>query len=408
MRKLLLLFFLLAAGYITAAETIQESTLKNMGYKDFYIRGSDSFACSEYLLPFQSDTNVGIFPILSLKVIYLPESRGTPVLKVFLGDSGEPLAEYLPHDIEKGVARIVLPLERMGERNLVRICGKAAPDNTILVASDSTYGLYRIPYFPKGKGLEVGLETYNPLVGVPFEIVATARNYGSVDAEVSLSYRLLDLKEALPEASVLDGETSKSGVVKACSEWAADKRCLRPGFLDISYKAVAHKGVPMTLLPAVMVYNDVFGEEMVISNRPDIGAVDANRVSGQVLLENDKSFAGEKIPLKILVKNAGVPARDIKVRLRAGLEVSGGDSRTISMLNEGQAQELQFEAMATRQGNYEVGCTFEYEGRQFECPSTNILLERRVLAPELAGAGILTLLGLGVFVYFYYIKKEES
>ncbi len=407
MRKLLALFFLLAACAIAAAGTVQESTFKSMGYNEFYIRDSNSFACSEYTLLFPKDTNAQIFPVLSLKVLYLPTPSGAPVIKLYLNNDAQPVAEYLAHDLRDGVARLVLGREKMGESNTLRICARAAPGTTIWVTSDSKYGIYEIPYFPKGKGLTVGLETYSPMVGVPFEIVAVARNYGSEDAAVSLSYRRLDLKESLPEASVLDGQTSKSGVVGKCRQWQGFE-CLSPGELMISYKAVANKGVPMTLLPAVMLYTDVFGEEMVVSNRPDIGAVDSNRVSAQILLQNDKSFAGEKIPVKILVKNSGIIASAIKVRLRTGLEPSGPETQEIAALGEGQVQELRFEAGASRPGNYELGCIFEYEGEQFECHSTNILLEPQALTPELISAALLTLAGLGVFAYFYYFKKEEA
>ncbi len=409
MRKLLILFFLLAAGYITMGQTLHEDTFKSLGYQDFYIRDSNFFACSNYTFPVPNDTNADALAVLSLKVAYLPSQGGTPILDVYLGDDKAPLAEFLPQDLTNGFARIVLPRDRLGGgKNLVRVCGKASPGNTIWISSGSAYGLYKIPYFPKGRGLVAGLETYKPMVGVPFEIVAIAKNYGGEDAQVSLSYRRLDLKQSLPEASVLDGETSKTGVVKKCTQWGENSKCLQPGELKITYKAVANKPVPMTLLPAVMVYSDVFGEETVISNRPDIGALDSNRVIAQVLLENDKSFAGQKIPIKILVKNTGIPASNISVKIRTGLEVGGDEEKTIASLSEGQTEEVTFTAMAAQPGNYELGCSFSYEGRQFECQSTNILLEPQAFTPELIGAALLTIAGLAVFGYFYYYKKDEQ
>ncbi len=405
MRKIFALCFLLGAAGLANAVTLQESTFKAMGYSDFYIKDSNVFSCNTYTLPFPADTNADVLGVVSLKVFYLPGPSGAPTLKAYLNDNF--ISEYFPSDFKDGALRVVLPRDKMGVSNSFRLCGMAAPQNTIWVSEDSAYGLYRMPYFPKGAGLAVQLETYHPIVGVPFEIVAVAKNYGGEDVQVSLSYRRVDLKESLPEASVLDGETSKSGVVKMCERWDGAE-CTMPGELRIAYKAVANKAVPMTLLPAVMVYNDAFGKAMAVSNRPDIGALDSNRVSAQILLENDSIYAGEKIPIKIVVRNSGTPAEGVEVKIRSGLEAIGGEEKSIPRLAEGETQVLQFEAKGARAGNYELGCSFKYEGREFECQSTNIRLESQLLTPELMGAALLTFLGLGVFAYFYYLKKDEA
>ncbi|VVC00370.1 Uncharacterised protein [uncultured archaeon] len=402
------LFALLLAGYITSAATISEQDFKSQGKQDFYISDSNVFSCKDFDVSLPADTNAEIFPVFSLRAKFLPSEAGNPLITLFINSQKEAFAEYRPADFRNGVARIVLPFGtlRVGD-NTIRVCGKAAPGNSIWITADSTFGLYEMPYFPKEGGLEFQLESTKPRVKVPFDIIAVARNFGSVDAPISLSYRRIDLREALPEASVLGGETSKTGVVEKCREWSTGGKCAVPGELRISYKAVANKAVPMSLLPAVMVFMNAFGEEeQFISNRPAIEAIDSNRVSGQVLLENDKAVAGQKMPLKIVLKNTGVQARGIKVTLRTGMEISGQDSQEVPVLNEGQSQELRFEAGATQPGNYEISCLIEYEGEQYSCPGTTILVEKPALSIEMAGALLLTLAGLGVLAYFYYFKKD--
>lgn len=408
MRKYLSLFFLLAASYMAFAGTITEQSFNSAGYKDFYINDANGFSCTTFVVN-TPDLNGEVFPVFSLRAKFLPKSVGNPIIKVYLNDSSEPLGEYFPHNFSNGTVRIVLPREQLRASNNLKVCGKPAPENSIWINADSTFGLYHMPYFPPIKGLELGLETYHPKVGVPFELIATARNHGSEDAFVSLSYRRIDLREALPEASVLDGETSKTGVVRRCQKKGQNAECIVPGELEISYKAVANKPVPMTLLPAVMLYTNVFGEEeIVVSNRPNIGAVDTNRVVTQILLENDKGFSGQKMPIRVLVKNTGVEARNVVVILKTGLEVLGPDSQTVNTLREGETIELQFEGRARQAGTYNIGCAFKYEDREAECASTNLLVETQPITLQLVAAIALTLLGIAVFIYFYYIKKEQA
>lgn len=405
--KLLMLIALILFGYITMASPLEEFSFKEQGYQDFYINGSDEFDCKKYDFVYENDMNYGLYPIFSLNVDFFPQEAKEANVTVYFNDD-EILAELTAEDFRGGISRIWLPRDKLVENNNLRVCGKTSfTVNSIKISSDSFFGVYSSPFFPKEDGFKLELETYSPTVGESFTINAVARNYGSEETRVELTYRRGELEENTPEITVLSGETTNTGVVPACEERSEQGDCAVPGEYTISYLVVANRAVPMTLLPAVMKYNNIFGEEEIIqSNRPSIEAFEPKHtLTAQIFLDKDNPFTGETIPIKATIRNTGkTKVTSIMVSLKTGLEIIGEESKIIQTLEAGQSTDITFSAKGLIEGEYALGCDVVYNEKILECTQANISLESQGLSGEvLVGIGFV-LIALAVFAYYYFKK----
>src|SRR3989344_5822448 len=357
MRKfhiLLTLSALIALSYITSAATVQEFSFKDKGYSDFHISGADTEKCTNFEFVYQGELNGRNFDVLSLKAFFAPAAKSNAKITVLF--NGEKVSELASEQFSLGIARVQMPLGKLAQNNTVRVCATTSSAvKDITVFADSQFGIYSGAFFPNRDGYRMELETYEPQVGVPFRVDAVARNYGTEDAYVTLSYRKTELERAAPEVSVLGGETSKSGTAPKCEEWDLNGTCAKPGTFSISYHVVAHKAVPFTLLPSVMMFTNIFGEDQtVLTNRPDLGAVEApQKLSAKVALSNDTLYSGNDIPLKITVQNISKGrVQNISVAAKTGLEMIGEGTKTVDSLEPSQSQDVVFGVRGPDEGAY--------------------------------------------------------
>lgn len=405
MKKGLVILCLLALSYITYAGTVQEINFGQNGFKDFYINGSSVYDCTTFSFPFAPDANGEVFHMLSLKADLPSQQKSSATVAVFF-NGDEKLAELRSKDFGNGFARIEIQKEKLRSSNSVKICARTSSlPGTVKISSESYFGSYTGTHFPQEKGVRLELETYTPYVGIPFSIDAVAKNFGTEDAQVMLTYRKQELEENTPEISVLKGETSKQGIAPKCERWE-NSQCTKPGEYRISYSIVANKAVPFTLLPAVLTFTNVFGEEQgMLSNRPNLGALDPpHKISVTSALGNDKAFAGENIKLAIRVQNISKQrVSRISVRAQSGLETSDENPKIIDSLGIGQSVDLTFNAKASKAGTYSLGCIAEHEGRTLECDTANVTVQEGIEAKVIASV-LLALVSAGVFAYFYFKK----
>ena len=180
-----------------------------------------------------------------------------------------------------------------------------------------------------------------------------------------------------------------------------------PGEYQISYLAVANISGPMSLLPAILSYEDVFGEtRQVESNRPNIGVLEPeDELSAQIFLDKDNPFTGEEIKTKIRVLNKGkTRINNIDVSLLTGLEVIGEENKEIDFIETGQTKEVAFTAKGLTTGEYSLSCNVQYNGKEIDCSKTKISITTESLSNEiLLGIGFV-IIALATFLY-YYLKK---
>jgi len=405
MKGLFLLLMLVLAGYITMAATITESTFSTAGASDFYINGFDSNGCKDYVFDYTGKIDPKNFHILSLSASFSPNLKSNASIRVEF--NGEQIVTLRQKDVQTPLARIYVPDELVQQKNSIKICATtSASVNQIKIGADSIFGVYSGPYFPRDKGLELELETYSPYAGVPFNAQAVARNFGTQDIEVLLTYRKQELEENTPEVSILKGETSKRGIVPSCTKRDSSEKCTSPGEYRIGYSMVANKAVPMTLLPALITYTNVFGEEEnLLSNRPSIGAQQLpHKLSVKIALQKDKLSTGENIPIKIKVQNISKErVGRIELSVNSGLEIAQ-NVQVIDGLEAGQESEALFSAKSLQAGNYALGCVAKYESRELECDTTTLTLQQG-LDGRFIGSLVFALIACVVFAYFY-LKKN--
>ncbi|HZX20025.1 MAG TPA: hypothetical protein VFF13_03355 [archaeon] len=409
MKHSLLFASIILLSYITVAGTVEEFSFKSQGYQDFYIEGFDSYDCKQYDFVFNSDINATVFPIFSLDFEFLPKPGKDAKITVFLND-GNAIAELKP-GIEKqtGKTRIWLPKEKLKSQNNIKVCGQTAfTANQVRIVADSTLGIYTTPYFPKENGFVLELEKHSLIVGEPFRMEAIARNYGSEDAQVELTYRRGELEENTPEITILSGKTTNNGVVPKCERRDDLGECIKPGEYKIVYTASANRAVPFSLLPAIMTFENIFGETSKIeTNRPEVEAFEhAHILSAQIFLDNDSPFAGDVIPIVLNVKNIGnVPVSNVVVKLDTGLEVIGGESKTIGVVEPGKTEKVEFSAKGLIEGEYTLGCSVSYNQKTLECSEGTVSLEApSLLSNELLFGLAFVLIAIAVFSYFYFKK----
>ena len=398
---IILIFFV----YITYAVPIEEFSFSEQGYPDFYINEADSFDCTRYDFVYENDLNSGLFPIISLKVDFSPQSTGEATITVYF-NSNDPIAELKSTDFSNKTARISIPINEIRENNNLKVCGKTSFSiNSIKISSDSTFGVYSAPFFPEENGFELELETYRPIVGIPFNVDAIVRNYGSEDVSVNLTYRKEALEENTPEVTVLSGETTNSGLVPKCVERNEEGECTVPGVYKISYVMVANRAVPMTLLPAQMSYTNIFGEEVKLqTNRPSIEAFNAaHQLTSQIFLDKDNPFTGETIPVRVSIRNIGTTkVVQTVITLKTGLEIIGKGFRVIDSLEAGQTSEAIFNVKGITEGNYSLGCNITYNNKTLECTKTSVSLETSGIGNEVLIGIAFILLALAVFAYYHF------
>ncbi|MCR4369505.1 MAG: hypothetical protein NUV67_06400 [archaeon] len=399
--RLILAIALILLSYISVAGTVNEFTFKSQGYEDFYINDFEAFDCKRYDFVSQ-DLNAGQFPVFSLRAEFLPASGRNAFLTVYFNDDNA-LAKLTKQEFTQGVARIWLPREKFFETNNLKVCGNTSLSvNIIKVSSDSSVGVYETAYFPKKGGLVMELDSYEQIVGNEFIARAVAKNYGSENAQVMLTYRKDYLEENTPEVTVLKGETTREGVVPKCTRYDSQGECNSPGELSIEYVLVTNRAVPLTLLPPIMTYTNIFGEEQrVESNRPNILSIEAPQtLAVQLSVEKDGLFAGDEIPITIKLLNIGKTIeRSVVVELVTGLEATKG-AMEISAIEPGKSAEVNFAAKGLATGQYSVGCMVTYSGRALECENTTVTLSQKGIGGEiLIGIGFL-LVAAAVFAYF--------
>ena len=397
---------LIFLSYITPAYTSEEFSFKSLGYSDFYINDFNSTNCTAYEFLHTKDLNASLYPVLSLKADFSPSPGKPAKITVFFNDENA-LTELKYADFTNGFARIDIPREKVRESNRLAVCGTTSYTvNRITISADSFFGVYSKAFFPRENGLTLEPETYRPVMGAPFTAKVVARNYGSENQAVVLSYRRPELEESMDAVSIISGETTMEGVAPKCAERDEKGGCVRPGEFSISYTLVANRAVPMTLLPGTMKYTDIFGDERtVLSNRPSIEAL-PEQVSAQVFLSQDSAFTGETVPIRIKLKNLGSETlENLSVKLETGLEALGNETETLATLEPGKETEVVFSGKGLSAGNYSVGCTAIYGAKITECTEAPIKLENGgVGIGVLAGAAFL-LASIAVFAYFYF-KKE--
>ncbi|MFH1225218.1 MAG: hypothetical protein V1676_05440 [Candidatus Diapherotrites archaeon] len=407
------LVFVLSAGFAAGA-TLKENGLDSLGYSDFIVSGADRNVCTEYAFIKPADLNRMAYPVLSIHAQFSPVESAGADISVYLNNDENAVAVVRADKFTNGWARFDLPWELLEEKNTAKVCARTSYTTTeIKVLKDSLLGYYFKPDFGRVGAFTKMIVPKTPKPGQEFEVRVRLFNYGSEGAKAELKYVRNALEDRLPELMFVKGDTGFSGEIGPCVTRSEDANCIVPAEAGFGYLVRAKKPQQMTLLPAILRYENVFGETVEReSNRQTITVVQPEiRVRAFLLVDGDAQKAGAASKATLGVKNEGIDTLyniSAVVLPQQGLQVEGNGRAAISSIAPGETKYTDFSLTAGQAGNYGLGCRLgylDYNAVETECSTANVIYEAVGIDPALIGAGVLLLVAIGVYAYF--VRKKE-
>ncbi len=409
MKRLLLALFLMLSLNSVLGMVINESSLAELGYENFEIMGANIEKCTEMNFVLSFDLNEGVYPVFSLHSSFGPGLGKEAKINIYLNDDENEVADIALENLGNGWARIDLPRKKLKEVNVLKICGKTSSSITnITILNDSAIGNYSKPDFLLLGAFTKTISKEKPKVGEEFDIIVSLRNFGSEGANVSIKYREPELENEMPQIKIIRGETYLTSVIPKCRQRDVETKCIEPGIVSFKYTVKVADAMQMTLLPAILTYTNIFGEETAAeSNRLTITVVQPEiKLKAYLLVGKDLLLSGEKTWLKLIVKNEGVdPLYNIVAGLDAdeALTVEGKTLMEIGMILPNKTLEFDFNITATAAGSYAVGCNLtylDYNVIETDCNRIIVEFKEKEIGPVIMGAGVLLFIGIIVYVYF--------
>ncbi len=421
-RQLKLFWVLLALMAVFAllpfasAKIIEETAFSSLGYENFVVSGAETSGCAEYA--FVSDMEKPIaerntqYTIFSVHAAFEPVAERDANISVFFNSLEEAIAVLPATSFLDGWARVGLPRSVLQAENVVVVCTNTSHTTAkITVINDSKVGTYLKPDFSSESGFEVTASTLTPKQEQDFRIYVTLRNYGSEGTDVFMRYRYEHLDTAMPEIEVVEGELEKSGYISPCEERDENGMCTKPSETVFVYTAKPVRATIMTLLPAVLRYTNIFGEEITKeSNRLVIEAVLPEiNIKPFIISTKQNYVTGETAQFRLAVKNEG---RDALHNLQGivtttpGLELFGSALIRIEEIKPGETLYFDFNANAGAvAGNYSIGCGISYIDYNVEetaCEAFRIGYEQPQINTILIAAALLAVVAAAVYAYIHF------
>jgi len=394
-----------------------EISLEDLGYDDFSVSGTEEEDCTEF--SFNQQGIATRLPVLSLHFLLGPigiNIAGYPDIsgEIFLDGNNTAFREITPKDFANNWIRINIP-EKMedGASTDVKVCLKTSNTITsITLLKDSMYGEYFKEDFSNPLGFRKTIANKRASVGEEFEITVTLENMGSVGTFVKIIHRLPELEGTLDFMNILRGDTGFEGIVPGCQIWE-ESICTKPGSVSFSYIAKSSRATQLTLLPAVLEYENIFGETVKMeSTRETIYITEPGLKLKPVLLaEAELLKPNEKTGFSLTVKNEGAetlynPA--VFIEHSNGILVEGKKLHIITSINPGESKRFNFSVSSPASGTYSVGCRIVYlEVGEYtvNCEPVEVKVEEAGIAQELIYAAILLLFGVLIYVFIITRKK---
>jgi len=402
--------FVLFSG--VSAEVIIESELSELGYSGFGVKGELEEKCVNYILDYPLIEGTPEFNlqyvIFSIHAEFLPQEDRFAEVNVFLNGDVNAVAELNPTAFLGGWARVELPKKKLRASNTVRVCAKTSKEtNEITILGDSIIGRYRTLDFPKDVGLTVVVSNRMPTVNERFIVTVTLRNYGSEAADVSLRYRRPNLDERTSEFEIVSGETSWDGTIGACKVRDENSFCEMPAEVSFAYVAKIARAVQFTMLPAIVEYENVFGETVLRESNRVVVDVQVPEISVNPFFatEREKTIVGEVNPIRLVVKNQGqdrLENIDVFFEPGEGLLVFGEEKRRITTIMPGEVVQFDVNVTAEHAGNYKMGCKLQYidyNAVESDCRELELEFEQGAVDTMIIGGVVLVLIAILVYGY---------
>ncbi|MBN2126836.1 MAG: hypothetical protein JW703_00415 [Candidatus Diapherotrites archaeon] len=414
-KKFVLIFFLLLSLSVFAQET--ELVFSDLGYSGIVFDSLNESKCIE--MDFMSDVNsFQLIPVFSLHFDFFGQKNNTSFASVYLNDSlinefsSFELANISGSDTSvNGWKRIYVPSDAIKKSNKLKICAKTSNSSPkIEFFSDSFFGWYSAPAIEREKSFEMNLLD-EAVAGKDLTVLITLKNYGAVEQKVSVIYRKSELENRTPWVKFVSGKSTFSGTVPPCSEWNSFG-CVKPGEATFSYLIRIGKVGKLSLLPAILEYENFFGDKIsgIESNRLYLDVVAPKVELAPILVVPDSThFIDSEIPIKLIVKNIGVvDAPSINLSLFSSPELSVSATSFESFeLKAAESKEFDLILLSSVEGIHSIECNALIPDYllSFNCEKTMIAFENPGVPLELIASAVLAIIGIIVLIYFYFKKS---
>ncbi|MFH0714186.1 MAG: hypothetical protein V1847_00315 [Candidatus Diapherotrites archaeon] len=393
MKKFFVLFaFLLALGFAQAA-VISEQSFQQLNLSPLTAEGANNQVCQDYSIPGTPSQDANQYTILSLHAKFSPTSEGKAAVQVSWNN---PEFTILSIDdfYNSEWAHITIPKENVKAVNSVHVC--ATPSNSISkieILNDSKLGTYYAPQFTFTKTTENSA----PLVGKEVKITLEAKNTGSEKAKAEIRYRSTELRIV----QISRGDAEFAGTIE-------------PGqIVTLEYYVIPKYAVQMTLPPARLFYDNVFGETVVqTSNWEDLNA-QRPEFPIRALIQTDKSVykVGDTVNVTITAANQEPTAfaqTELQVSYSAGLSGDNNGMQNLSF-GERETKTTALQLKAVQAGEQTIGCQILIPETDSVgvCDSKTVNIE---LAPDLSFFyyGIIFILIAAIAYAFIHFRSQQA
>jgi len=384
------------------SETVFERSFQEMGYGDFAVQGTLQRGCQQvtFLLPEETDFwDKEIYPIASIGVEIGPVEEGK--MDVNIGLNGTLVEELGLKDFKcqerKCWERVALPKGNLvKEENSLEIClGTGNVITSITQSNGSKVGLYKTADFLANNAFTMEAEKTGLVIGEKVEIKILLHNDGSgaTNAEIKFARPLVEDKNAF---SVVEGDSYFKGIVQAGET------------KEITYVIKPRMATQMTLPPAVVYYENEFGEiESKFANLVVLYVREPERkIDAFIVKQEETAFIGKEIQLTLAVKNVGNdPLYDLVVELESDAAISQS-MKKIDSIQPKDTRFLEFTASSIETGRFPIGCTITYLDQnvsETQCKESFVEFKQQEINPAIYAG--LALAIIAVIVYVYLMKS---
>ena len=402
MKGLFLLVFLLLGTGVVYAETLEETTLSDLGYITLSVEGENTKACSEIDFPYDKPRDIELgkrYVVVSVNAEFLPLGSGET--KVTAYANARKIGEAKHSDFIGGWARFNVPMEFISAGNTLTLCGETGQTTKkILIKGSSKIGTY---YMPELKVTKTVLNR-SPKLKEPFGVEVLIENFGSEDVNVLVGYQKEVAKNEAPEVSVLRGSTEFNGIIEKCAERPENGNCGTPGLAKFSFSMQANRIADITLLPAYLTYINIFGETAFVeSSRPSLSVKQPEIIIRPIIITEKETYkAGEQGQARLALNNEGVGGlTNVTYEIVSkGLEVKDGEG-SIARIEAGTTEYIGLMFGSGSEGEFTIGCNVSVKDSNFsaQCDELSIAYEQPELGPFVIFAVVLLILAIGVYAY---------
>ena len=355
MRKL---FFIIMVSFLLSpivfSETLFERTFGEMGYESLLVEGTQKRQCREVSFVFPDVEAEGQkYEIASIGLEYGPVAGGKADVNVSL--NGEAIAELSLEDFKCGAQcweRLLLPKAFLEEgENSLEICLRTGNSVTRMELLDgSKVGTYKTADFSGESAFKAEAEKTSLVRGEKTRITILLHNQGSDRASARIEYAR-PIAEDKNAFWVVEGDAYFDGIVG-------------PGqTVEISYVVKPRFPTQMTLPPAIVYYENEFGEtEQKFGNLVVLKVREPDRkIEAFIVKKEEEAFVGQNIGLQLAVKNVGNdPLYDLTVEVEGKPEIKQSGSE-IAELGPKETVYLPLNVSSREAGKFSLGCKITYE-----------------------------------------------